>query len=323
MALIREVPLLTGNHPNRNGNLKQKKIVDENDTFYRNIKPFALICKVIGVFSLQNVVQNNGRLLKHTLFSLHTLWGPLLVGMATALNTYFETEHFLSYKGIFYMTRGISVAVLSSYYDKFLPELIYRIEEFNTVMKSNCNNTRKRRNVNTHARLVLHLACVGYIILMCVNVAVLSAVDEYNFPHVGNKICDSFTFLTRQLFVMMYMNFCYNIKLILCSISSIWRQSVKMIVVTGSEDTVPPEDRLEAIRLLHAEAVHTVELLNSAYGLRLLFYLTIYCSEVLLSLYEFANRHVYFKLYFIVYSGLTLYMAAKFTEDITTQVSFY
>jgi hypothetical protein len=322
MAFIREIALVTGNHTNRNESLKENKIVEEKDAFYRGLKPFALICKLIGVFSLQNVVQDNGRLLKHTLFSLHTMWGPLLVGMATILNTHFETEHFISYIAMFYITRGISIALLGSYYDKYLPELIFRIEEFNTIIKSNSNNTHKRRNLNTHGRLVLYVACVGYIILMCTNVAVLSVMNDYNFPHVANKICDSFTFLTRQLFVMMYMYFCYNIKLILCSISSIWRRSVKTIVINKSEDSVPPQERLEAVRLLHAEAVQTVELINSAYGLRLLFYVTIYCSEVLLSLYEFSNRHVHFKLYFIIYSGFTLYMVSKFTEDITIQVSF-
>jgi hypothetical protein len=321
MAFVMGKNLIIGRHTNANETLKQKKITGE-ETFYRGLKPFALICKLTGVFSLQNVIQNNGRLLKHTLFSLHTLWGPLLVGTATLLNTHSETEHFLSYIAMFYIARGMTIALISSYYDKFLPELIYRIEEFNTIM-SNFNNIHGKRKMNTHGRLVLYVACIGYIILMCINVAVLSVMNGYNFTHIGNKICDSFTFLTRQLFVIMYMYFCYNIKLILRSISRIWRQSVKTITINRNEDTVAPEEKLEAVRLLHAEAVQTVELINAAYGLRLLFYVAIYCSEVLLSLYEFSNRNVHFKLYFIIYSGFTLYMVTKFTEDITIQVSFY
>lgn len=322
MAFVIEITAHRTSLTNRNESLKEE-IARENKTFYRGLKPFALICKLIGVFSLQNVLQDNGCLLKHTLFSFHTLWGPFFVGMATISNTYFETEHFASYIAMFYIIRGISISLLTSYYDKFLPEIIFRIEEFNAIIKSNCNKTHTRRNLNTHGRLVLYIACVGYIILMCANVAVLSLINGYNFPRVVNKICDSFTFLTRQMFVMMYIYFCYNIKLILCSISSIWRQTVKTIVINKSVDPVPPEERLESVRLLHAEAVQTVELINSAYGVRLLFYVTIYCSEVLLSLYEFSNRHVHLKLYFIIYSGFTLYMVTKFTEDITTQVSPY
>jgi hypothetical protein len=293
----------------------------EEETFYKGLKPFALICKVAGVFSLQNVMQDDGRSLKHSVFSLHAFWGPFVVGIATILNTHFETENFLSHIGMFYVTRGISIALLSAYYDKYLPELISRIEEFNIIIRHNTKNNSKNRKPNTHGRVILYISCIGYIILMCINVIVLSIMNEYNLPHIGNKICDSYTFLTRQLFVLMYMYFCYNVKLVLCSISKIWWQNIETIASNKTENPVSPEEKLEFIRLLHAEVVQTVDLLNKAYGLRLLFYVTIYCSEVLLSLYEYANRHGHFKLYFIIYSGLTLYMVSKFTEDITAQVS--
>jgi hypothetical protein len=302
--------------------LRQKKTAGHDDTFYRNLRPFALICKFIGVFSLQNVTQSDGRLLKHTLRSWHTLWGPVVVGMATIINTHFETEYFLSFIAMFYIIRGISISLLSSYYDKFLPELIYKIEEFNTIIKSYCNNEPKKKKKNKHGRLVLYVACSGYFILMCANVTILSVMNGYNFRHVVNKFCDSFTFLTRQLFVIMYMYFCYNIKLILCSISSIWLHTLKTTVINKTGYSLPLEERLEKIRLLHAEVVQTVEIINAAYGLRLLFYVTIYCSEVLLSLYEFSTRHVHFKLYFIIYSGFTLYMVAKFTDEVAVKVSF-
>jgi hypothetical protein len=307
-----------------NGIEKKKENHDSrrNETFYKDLKLFALICKFAGIFNLQNVMQNDGRLLKYKLLSFHTLWGPLIVGLATIVNTHFETENFLSYIGIFYIARGISVVLLSSYYDKFLLQLIFNIEELSVIIMPYRNNSsKKKKNVNKHGRLVLYVASVGYIALMCINVTVLSILDDYNLPHIGNKICDSFTFLTRQLLVLMYMYFCYNIKLILRSISSIWRRSVKKIITNNSGDTIPPEETLEKIRLLHADVINTMEYINEAYGLRLLFYVTIYCLEVLLSLYEFSNRHVHFKLYFIIYSGLTLYMVTKFTEDITIQVS--
>lgn len=325
MVFMNEITPVSISYVNTIERMKENRNSRQEETFYKDLKPFALICKLVGMFSLQNVFQNNGRLLKYRLLSFHTLWGPLIVGLATTLNTYFETENFLSYMGVFYIARGISIVLLSSYYDKFLPKLIFKIEEFDVIIKSYCRNNSKKRNVNTHGRLVLYVACIGYIILMCINVTVLSILNDYNFPHIGNKICDSFTFFTRQLLVLMYMYFCYNIKLILCSVSSIWRQSVKKIVRNDPGDTVPPvppEERLEEIRLLHAEVAQTMEYVNAAYGLRLLFYVTIYCLEVLLSLYEFANRHVHLKLYFIVYSGLTFYMVTKFTEDITIQVSF-
>lgn len=319
---MNEITPVTISYVNTIERLKENRNSRQEETFYKDLKPFALICKFVGIFSLQNVFQNNGRLLKYKLFSFHTLWGPLFVGLPTILNTYFETENVLSYMGIFYIARGISIVLLSSYYDKFLPKLIFKIEEFDVIIKSYCNNNSKKSNVNTHGRFVLYVACIGYIILMCTNITVLSIWNDYNFSHIGNRICDSFTFLTRQLLVLMYMYFCYNIKLILCSVSSIWRQSVKKIITNDPEDTVPPEERLEQIRLLHSEVAQTMEYVNAAYGLRLLLYVTIYCLEVLLSLYEFSNRHVHLKLYFIVYSGLTLYMVTKFTEDITIQVSF-
>jgi hypothetical protein len=319
---MNEITPVTFSYINTIERMKENQNSRQEETFYKDLKPFALICKFVGIFSLQNVIQNDGRLLKYKLLSFHTLWGPLIVGLATILNTHFETENFLSYMGIFYIARGISIVLLSSYYDKFLPQLIFKIEEFNTITKLHCENKFKKKNVNKHGRLGLYIACTGYILLMCINVTVLSILNDYNFPHIGNKICDSFTFLTRQLLVLMYMYFCYNIKLILCSVSSIWRQSVKNIITNVPRDTVPPEERLEDIRVLHAEVAQTMEYINATYGLRLLFYVTIYCLEVLLSLYEFANRHVHLKLYFIVYSGLTLYMVTKFTEDITIQVSF-
>jgi hypothetical protein len=300
----------------RNGNQNSRR-----ETFYKDLKIFALICKFAGVFSLQNVMQDDGRLLKYKLLSVHTLWGPLIVGLATILNTHFETENFLSYTGIFYIARGISIVLLSSYYDKFLPKLIFKIEEFNAVIMTHRNkNSKKKGNVKKRGRLLLYFSSVGYIALMFVNVTVLTILNDYNLPHIGNKICDSFTFLTRQLLVLMYMYFCYNIKLILRFIGSVWRRSVKKIITNDSGDSVPAEEILERIRLLHADVIKTMEYVNEAYGLRLLLYVTIYCLEVLLSLHEFSNRHVHFKLYFIVYSGLTLYMVTKFTEDITIQV---
>jgi len=293
----------------------------EEETFYKGLKPFALICKVVGVFSLQNVIQNDGRLLKHSILSLHAFWGPFIVGMATILNTHFENENFLSHMAMFYIARGISIPLLSAYYDKYLPEITSRIEEFYITIRSHINDAPKKRNLNTHGRLILYISCIGYIILMCSNVTVLSIINEYEFPQIGNKICDSFIFLTRQLFVIMYTYFCYNIKLILCSIRRIWRQNIQTTEINKPGEPTSLEERLETIRLFHAEVVETVELLNRAYGLRLLFYVTIYCIEVLLSLYEFVNSQEHFKLYFIIYSILTLYMVCKFTEDITTRVS--
>jgi hypothetical protein len=310
---------ITSGYTNTNEKMKHTLNPAEEETFYKGLKPLALICKAIGVFSLQNVIQNDGRLLKHSVSSLHAFWGPFIVGIATALNTHFETDNFLSHIGIFYIARGISIAVLSSYYDRYLPELIFRIEEFNTIIRSYIKDTPKKKN--TSGKVILYITCIGYVILMCVNVTVLSIMNEHNFPRIANKICDSFTFLTRQLFVLMYTYFCYNIKLILRSISSIWRQNIQTIAINKPGDPASPEERLEVIRLLHAEVIHTVELLNIAYGLRLLVYVTIYCTEVLLSLSEFANRQVHFKLYFIIYGALTLFMMSKFTEDITTQVS--
>jgi hypothetical protein len=313
---------ITSSYTNTNDNKKYTVNLIQEDTFYKGLKPFALICKVAGVFSLQNVTQNDGRLLKHSILSLHAFWGPFIVGIATILNTHFETETFLSHMAMFYIARGISIPLLSAYYDKYLPELAFRIEEFNMKIHSYINDTPKKRNLNTHGRLILYISCIGYIILMCTSVTVLSIINDYNFPQIGNKICDSFTFLTRQLFVIMYMYFCYNIKLILCSIRRIWRQNIQTTEINKPGEPTSLEERFETIRLLHAEVVQTVELLNTAYGLRLLFYVTIYCIEVLLSLYEFVNRQVHFKLYFIIYSVLTLYMVFKFTEDITSQVSF-
>jgi hypothetical protein len=313
---------ITSRYTNTNYRMKQTLNPTNEETFYKGLKPFALICKVVGVFSLQNVIQNDGRLLKHSLLSLHALWGPFIVGIATILNTHFETENFLSHMAMFYIARGISIPLLSVYYDKYLPELTFRIEEFNISISSYINDAPKKRNLNTHGRLILYISCTGYIILMGVNVTVLSIINEYEFPQIGNKICDSFTFLTRQLFVIMYIYFCYNIKLILRSIRRIWRQNMQTSENNEPGEPTSQEERFEIIRLLHADVVQTVELLNKAYGLRLLFYITIYCTEVILSLYEFVYRQAHFKLYFIIYSALTLYMVSKFTEDITTQVSF-
>jgi len=312
---------ITSIYTNTKDNKKHPPNPTQEETFYKGLKPFALICKVVGIFSLQNVTQIDGRLLKHSILSLHAFWGPFIVGIATILNTHFETENFLSYMAMFYIARGISIPLLSAYYDKYLPEITSRIEEFYINIRSYVKDDPSKRNLNTHGRLILYISCIGYIILMCTNVTVLSIINDYEFPQIGNQICDSFTFLTRQLFVIMYMYFCYNIKLILCSIRRIWRQNIQTNEINKHGQPTSLEERLEAIRLLHAEVVETVELLNTAYGLRLLFYVTIYCIEVLLSLYEFVNRHVHFKLYFIICSILTLYMVCKFTEDITTQVS--
>jgi hypothetical protein len=320
MAFV--VTPITSSYIDTNDKKKNTLNPTQEETFYRGLKPFALICKFVGIFSLQNVTQDDGRLLRHSILSLHSFWGPIIVGIATILNTHFETKNFLSRMAMFHITRGISIPLLSAYYDKYLPELISRIEEFNVTIRPYINDDSKKRNLNTHGRLILYISCIGYIILMCTNVTILSIINHYDIPQIGNQICDSFTFLTRQLFVIMYMYLCYNVKLILCSISRIWRQKIQTTAINKLEDPASLEEGLEIIRIFHAEIVQTVELINTAYGLRLLFYVTIYCTEFLLSLYEFVNREAYFKVYFIIYSALTLYMVSKFTEDITTQVSF-
>lgn len=321
LRMVFVVTPITSSYANTKDNKKFTLNPTQEETFYKGLKPFALICKVIGVFSLQNVTQNDGRLLKHSIFSLHAFWGPFIVGMATILNTHFENDNFLSHMAMFSIARGISIPLLSAYYDKYLPEITSRIEEFYINIRSYINDVPTKRNLNTHGRLILYISCIGYIILMCTNVTVLSIINDYKFPQIGNKICDSFTFLTRQLLVIMYMYFCYNIKLILCSIRRICRQNIPITEISKPGEPTSLEERLEALRLLHAEVVETVELLNRAYGLRLLFYVAIFCIEVLISLYEFVNRQEHFKLYFIIYSILTLYMVCKFTEDITSRVS--
>lgn len=103
----------------------------KNLFFYQFLRSFALICKLVGHFPLQNVTQRDGRLLRHRWLSVDTLWTPLIYGVwFFFLMTLHGVRRWLRLSSYVQWSLTGAFVVIGVFSDRLLPVIIGDIEAF-------------------------------------------------------------------------------------------------------------------------------------------------------------------------------------------------
>jgi hypothetical protein len=291
-------------------------------TFYRDVRPMAIICKFLGIFSLQNITQSDGRLLKHTLFSVDALWGPIFIGAVPIPLIEYGNDEFGRYWRIMQCLRGFIAVALSSYYDAPLPEMISKMETLGVVLRSITKKNKIRKNINRYGRIFLYVGVVGSILFVSLNTFIEHVIKSVPFLRLMVHMYGTLNLIPRQVYVVMYIFFCHNIVLLFRDIHSCWNDHMKRILQRINDVTCSEEEQLENIRLLHVDILRVTALLNRAYGTRMAFYLATIFIEVLLDLYIyfFYNNYSYIQMEYYIFNAVTFYMLTSVTDKLTNAV---
>jgi hypothetical protein len=294
----------------------------DEHTFYRDVRPAAIICKILGIFSLQNITQSDGRLLKHTLFSIDALWGPIFIGAVPIPLIEYGSDDFGRYWRVMQCLRGLITVSLSSYYDAPVPEIISKMETLDVVLRSISKKNKVRRNTNRYGRIFLYVGVVGSILFVSLNTFIEHVIKGAPFLRLMVHLYGTLNLIPRQVYVVMYIFFCHNVILLFRSVRSCWNEYMNVVLQKVSDVTCPEEKELENIRLLHVDLLRIVGLLNGAYGTRLAFYLSTIFIEVLLDLYIyfFYNNYSYIQMEYYIFNAVTFYMLTSVTDKLTHAV---
>jgi hypothetical protein len=296
-----------------------KQIHADEYTFYRDVRPVAVICKFLGIFSLQNVLQSDGRRLKHKFLSVDAFWGPIFIGALPIPFIEYGNDDFGRYWRIMQCLRGLITVSLSSYYDASLPEMISKMETLGVVLRSMSTKKTIQKNINRHGRIAGYVGVVGSVLFVSINTFVEFVIKRVPFLRLMVHLYGTLNLIPRQVYVVMYVFFCYNIILIFRDIQSCWKEHVNRISETDSDMTFSVEQQLENVRLVHVDLLRVVRLLNQAYGTKMAFYLATIFIEVLLDLYIFFfyNNYSYIQLEYYIFNAVTFYMLTSVTDELT------
>jgi hypothetical protein len=300
-----------------------KQIIADKYTFYRDVRPMALICKVLGIFSLQNVTQSDGRCLKHTLLSFDALWGPIFIGALPAPLIEYGDDEFGRYWRIMHCLRGFITVTLSSYYDASLPEMISKMETLGVVLRSMSKKDTIPNNINRYGRIAGYVCVVGSILFVSLNTFVEMVIKGVPFLRLMVHLYATLNLIPRQVYVVMYVFFCYNMILLFRDIQNCWKEQLNKTLETDDKIICSVDEQLENIRLIHVELLRAIRLLNKVYGTRMAFYLATIFLEVLLDLYIFFfyNNYSYIQLEYHIFNAVTFYMLTSVTDKLTYAVS--
>ena len=300
-----------------------KQITADKYTFYRDVRPIALIGKVLGIFSLQNVMQSDGRRLKHKLLSFDALWGPIFIGLLPAPFIEYGDDDFVRYWRITHCLRGFITVSLSSYYDGFLPEMISKMETVGVVLRSMSIKNTIPNNINRYGRITGYVCVVGSILFVSTNTFVIMVIEGAPFLRCMVNFGGDLNVIPRQVYVVMYVFFSYNMILLFRDLQKCWKEQLNKTLQKDYITTRSVEQQLENIRLIHVEIIRAIRLLNKAYGIRIAFYLATIFVEVLFDLYVyfFYNKYSYIQLEYHIFNAVTFYMLTSVTDKLTYAVS--
>jgi hypothetical protein len=178
-------------------------------------------------------------------------------------------------------------------------------------------------NINRHGRIAGYFCVVGSVLFVSVNTFVEMVIKGEPFMRLMVHLYGTLNLIPRQVYVVMYVFFCYNMILLFRDIQNCWNEQVNKTLQLDDKTTGSVEEQLESIRLIHVELIRAIRLLNKAYGTRMAFYLATIFTEVLLDLYIyfFYNNYSYIQLEYHIFNVVTFYMLTSVTDKLTYAVS--
>jgi hypothetical protein len=313
----------------------EKRIDNKNSvemkSFYSNIRPIALFCKLLGTFTLSNALTSDGKLLKYKLFSIHFLWPVFLQFTATWLLWKYEAFPWWILSGPFETYRSLAVIILCVY-DKYLLDLIHHIEEFDKVYLIKCGRSPTKTYFGNGKVWVL-ISSIFFVICMLL---ILMISRSYPEKSLIRAILDTafivLPWIAHQSFLIQYVLFCINISSRFIDISSQFKilitisriERVRAWSTMKQNGDLEFEESFANIGKLYWHLLETVMKLNKSFGIKLANHLVICFVQMLLDVYQFSYNYgmnAISATVFLSYQTFSILIVGVVTEYLTSSVS--
>ena len=258
---------------------------EQNSKFYAEFLPMGLLGKAFGIFQFENTMQGSSDFLQHKWCSLHMAYGILL--HLPCLLIYMFAEKYPWFYSIIpvFVLRGLIIISACIYYEKFILEIIRKVEEFdiNYWKFSGRLVTPNRRICFIWMALAVMTALIK--IIGCMNFV----DDKYYDGLLGSLIpvTGVIALLTRSICINTYILLCYSLSSRFCDLFKQWKYILKKCMVIHS--VFPTKylqaENIEDIRILHGHLVGIVKKLNDCYGARILIFFAMVFFEILGDMY--------------------------------------
>ncbi|KAJ9578035.1 hypothetical protein L9F63_025105, partial [Diploptera punctata] len=266
-----------------------ENIVDDETstevTFYIDVRLMLIFSKFFGVFTLQNINENNGHNLKHKLICFDTMWGFVFTGILPIAFIDREVSKFTFYFACLQCVRGITFSVLSTFYDKHLPLLFKKTEHVEKVISCIIGKNKCKKTILRSNKIFMYLIYFGSILFVVIGSIIQQHKKGHDLLRITQNSLLVLNIIPRQLCIVLYIYICQNLIHLFTHVKNCWKiTSQKIIKLEGNYER-ELDGELEKLRLLHSDLTKAGGILNSAYGTRLAFYLATVFVEILADLY--------------------------------------
>ena len=251
---------------------------EEEPYFYPNIRPAALMCKIMGSFPLKNSNRSDGRHLLYHWISLDSLWGPIINISCLIIHDIFTSVP--SWIMIIPLTtaRAMTSVTLCYIYDRKLPDLIKTLEEFERCY---CLLTGKSPTKPLYSNAIIW--AVGWLLFELTSVSGLISMlltdPRRTFMRNCLETVVQCHWIQIHSFMLMYLLFCVNISSRFLDLSSYLQTLTKRRLIKDPQRSrkTPEEyillESLEKIWALYVNLSDATDILNRCYGTRLVLFL--------------------------------------------------
>ncbi|KAJ9593523.1 hypothetical protein L9F63_014916, partial [Diploptera punctata] len=305
---------------------------NSRNTFYFNIRPVTIIFKILGAFPLKNTFKKHGDDLMYKRLSIDTFWGIFLNIMCIIIQTKYTSMPWLLVLVPYFYLRGIATSLLSFWNDKYLINIINRIEFFDKSYKD-LTGKFPSRNFTSRGRTWLILTitiftatAIGVLRILCLDprrsllrisgesiVALLPWYQYHSYIILCVLLCVNIS--SRFLDIKSYLPILIHDSL--SSSKQPW--SLSLNILRDEE-----EHCLEKIRILHAYLSLTVDEVNKCYSSRCTLFLITFFAEISLNFIQYIYHYgmvnkIVLAIFAIQIS--CLYIVGSVAEDLSNSVS--
>lgn len=275
--------------------------------FSDELKRFAHAIRVFGIFPLNFD-------LDYKISSFIWIWS-IFIGLFSSIGfTLLSSDIFASFTGNLIRFRAFSYFIFSIIFSRNLPHLVQEINVFDQQFRQHEAVIRKPL-VNRGSIWVLISAVTSLSII-----AMHGHFMKSKSVKIVEVMVGSYTFNIRQLWIYLYIFFCFNLKSRLKDARKRWCQQIDTII--DHKYSSNQEQNLEAARLDYADLCRILENMSKCFGYHLGLYFITIIMEIINDIFEsIYGRDKYFeKIPFILINFSVVFVLCWISGEVTREV---
>nr|CAD7262293.1 unnamed protein product [Timema shepardi] len=228
-----------------------------------------------------NVSQQDGFLLRYRVMSADFFWGIILHTTLNVFNIMLEYDKWIILMMPYSVTRSALIISLCHYYDRFQPDLVRLIGDFDR----SCKEMRIAITTYKCNRGIIWSAIIVLVVISMLLTVVIKRISMHDsdcqqlISSLILGVVGVIPVFTRMFYISAFLFYCYSLKTRFEILNSHCKILVSQLLTTDVRCGYPVSDdvRLEKVRTMHGQLCSIIEKLNDAYGWRLLlFFMTIF-----------------------------------------------